>query len=1063
MIKGVRSLLILVLSVVSGVVLPAEAGGTQRDSRQQLVCFYFLSPEEQSFDAAGGPGSVEVRTQSGCDWQLGNEASWITDIDPSRGVGTGTVNFTVLPNESEASRETEIFVTGKTAKIIQEGRQPVECTYEVSPTEESFDAEGGTGVVEVVAEPHCGWEAESDADWISVETESGTGSGRVDYEVEANEGEGSRAGTLTVAGKTVTIRQEGVNQGSQQGVVCQYALEPSRRLVSAAGASGTATVSATDGCQWTAKSQVSWITVSSPENGGGSGTVDYSVAPNELRRTRTGRIDIGTQALTVTQEYKREVSPASQMVASVESQEPETEVSFLSGELVHLFLRAEAGQRIWVLLEAPSLFPGVVFARPSDEVCRQTGRYVAPFSIGSTVLDNAADLFYDSAFSGDKIDFGVNNLTGLGEVVVTVKKGEWPMSLEPVQKLSLQEVNFIDEIVVTDSMTRGYALRNDDCSSESVVDAFSDILEMFGQDILHSWSDCNGYDRQLFTGTTIAQDKDASCTDSPTWNGMGGSGDLLSDAALCTLKELSSQRSGPFRLESPSIDLGIGDVRLVQEMGFLDFDPLAKRFRGYRRVRFQAPVIGEFDAISQDLTLLKRSYGTPGSLSAGCYPIVERFGLDVSTREKDQLILFKAPSFTVPTPVGPFEVTPELRYENRAPVVDSPYGYSSSTYLDPYEARGTDVYGVDQGGLYSDTWPFGRAWVSQLALGTRDASREPWVWTPPAEGEARRPDLELSKARCDEEAVPSIEVEAKARLEYPDADGVEGAMPAWLKDLSKYGVGYDVDFSVYVEPTLRAAFASQFDLYAVETYKSYEFKEPNARRSELSFLSGMEVDAGFYIHAGMNLKIVLKLPWPLDDITLIDTHPDFDVPLAEKEEGGYSTASSSVSYDTQLHWPKALNRVTTLHGHAYNGPTETEAFLQDCYANPPSADPPPEAVSEPGDPEELFEDVLYPCNICLAFDYVSVDDEGYPDGPGSDPVRVDFDLSADQFRVLMPADDNPFSPHWACDLPAKGGCMDMCAMDPVTGKLTVAVPAKDIEFDDRDGEECYWAPPEPPK
>lgn len=80
----------------------------------------------------------------------------------------------------------------------------------ISPTEQSFGILGGIGKVEAHALPNVTWRTVSNASWITVTAgQTGTGTGLVLFLVSANLGAGSRTGTLTVAGRTVTVRQPG--------------------------------------------------------------------------------------------------------------------------------------------------------------------------------------------------------------------------------------------------------------------------------------------------------------------------------------------------------------------------------------------------------------------------------------------------------------------------------------------------------------------------------------------------------------------------------------------------------------------------------------------------------------------------------------------------------------------------------------------------------------------------------------------------------------------------------------------------------------------------------------
>src|SRR6266550_3668395 len=76
-------------------------------------------------------------------------------------------------------------------------RNPFFCRPEMSSTDETFPAEGGSDMVKVSA---CGgsWSAGSNADWIKItEGERGVGDGAVSYSVEANTSSQTRTGTIS--------------------------------------------------------------------------------------------------------------------------------------------------------------------------------------------------------------------------------------------------------------------------------------------------------------------------------------------------------------------------------------------------------------------------------------------------------------------------------------------------------------------------------------------------------------------------------------------------------------------------------------------------------------------------------------------------------------------------------------------------------------------------------------------------------------------------------------------------------------------------------------------------
>lgn len=81
---------------------------------------------------------------------------------------------------------------------------------------------------------------------------------------------------------------------------CTYTLS-SDASFSAAGGTGSVTVTTRDGCSWTAISNASWIAITSDNSGIGSGTVNYAVSANPSENQRTGTITIAGQTFTVTQ------------------------------------------------------------------------------------------------------------------------------------------------------------------------------------------------------------------------------------------------------------------------------------------------------------------------------------------------------------------------------------------------------------------------------------------------------------------------------------------------------------------------------------------------------------------------------------------------------------------------------------------------------------------------------------------------------------------------------------------------------------------------------------------
>ncbi len=110
--------------------------------------------------------------------------------------------------------------------------------------------------------------------------------------VAANSG-AARSATISIAGVTVAVNQPGFS-----GTGCSYAISPGGQSFSAAGGSGSFTVSTTAACSWATVSAAPWIT--STSTGTGNGTVIYQIAAN-VGAARSGSITIADKSFIVEQ------------------------------------------------------------------------------------------------------------------------------------------------------------------------------------------------------------------------------------------------------------------------------------------------------------------------------------------------------------------------------------------------------------------------------------------------------------------------------------------------------------------------------------------------------------------------------------------------------------------------------------------------------------------------------------------------------------------------------------------------------------------------------------------
>jgi len=195
-----------------------------------------------------------------------------------------------------------VFIGSLSAVIAACGsKSPTEptpsCTATLSPLNQTFDANGGTGSVTVSVSAGCTWTTTSSGAWIAVTAGgTGNGAGTVAYSVTANSNTQGRNGTLTIAGQAHSVTQQG-----RAPTACSYALSPTTATYNQDAADGTFAVAAPTDCSWTATSNASWVTFTAGDRGAGNGNVSYRVARNLDTTERAAAVSVADQTFTVRQ------------------------------------------------------------------------------------------------------------------------------------------------------------------------------------------------------------------------------------------------------------------------------------------------------------------------------------------------------------------------------------------------------------------------------------------------------------------------------------------------------------------------------------------------------------------------------------------------------------------------------------------------------------------------------------------------------------------------------------------------------------------------------------------
>jgi hypothetical protein len=223
------------------------------------------------------------------------------------------LSYSVAGQTATTSRAGTLTVAGTTVTITQAAATAAPCTFTVAPTSPTFTAVGGPGQVTVTASAStCAWTAASGDAWIAITgSAGGTGSGTLGYTVASQLALTSRAGTLIVAGTTVTV-----TQAAATPLPCTFTVAPTAASFTAAGGPGQVAVTASaPTCAWTGASGDAWIGITGTAGGTGSGPLSYTVASQTATTRRTGTLTVAGTTVTIDQAAAAPPPPCSFTVA----------------------------------------------------------------------------------------------------------------------------------------------------------------------------------------------------------------------------------------------------------------------------------------------------------------------------------------------------------------------------------------------------------------------------------------------------------------------------------------------------------------------------------------------------------------------------------------------------------------------------------------------------------------------------------------------------------------------------------------------------------------------------
>ncbi len=169
------------------------------------ACSFTVSPGSLLFPSTGGSLTETVTaSSSSCPWTASSNSPLIT-VSPLSGTGTGPVTVTVGNNANGSTQSGTIVVAGQTITVAESGG----CSFTVSPSSIAVDTNGGTQTLTISGgAPSCSWSAASTVPWATLNTASGIGPGSVTVTIPAAVLTADQAGTLNVAGQSISVLQD---------------------------------------------------------------------------------------------------------------------------------------------------------------------------------------------------------------------------------------------------------------------------------------------------------------------------------------------------------------------------------------------------------------------------------------------------------------------------------------------------------------------------------------------------------------------------------------------------------------------------------------------------------------------------------------------------------------------------------------------------------------------------------------------------------------------------------------------------------------------------------------
>ncbi len=242
--------------------------------------------------ASSGSGNTRtISVTANKDWSAKSDAAWISLDQTSGSSGTSSITATLATNPSTtASRSGTLTFTCGTKTATVTITQAAADSVSISPTAQTGGNPDGGGISPTIT-ANGAWTAVSDSSWLTLSKTSGSsGSTKIDMAYAKNTSAASRTATVTVTCGTAKAT---------------YKLTQNAHTITASvsGSGITRTISVSGNGSWTAKTDVTWITLNKTSGSSGTSSITATLTINpSTTASRSGTVTFtcGTKTVTVT-------------------------------------------------------------------------------------------------------------------------------------------------------------------------------------------------------------------------------------------------------------------------------------------------------------------------------------------------------------------------------------------------------------------------------------------------------------------------------------------------------------------------------------------------------------------------------------------------------------------------------------------------------------------------------------------------------------------------------------------------------------------------------------------